>query len=141
MANIDPAIYDQILSAGQQSADLDPQIANQMAIAQRLRVAGQMPGLIHSGGMYGGRTVAPSKWAYLASMANNAVAGQQDQTTMGMQKQQSDLRMKQVQAVIAALRGSPNTPDQQSFVGVNPDYGNEGVGKPQPTSAQLAGYN
>lgn len=102
---IDPAIYDQILSNGQLSADQDPQIAYQQQLAKMLRANGKAPGLIDAGR----RMVAPSKLEFLGAMANNVVAGNREQQALGLQKDQNALRQQQVQMVLQALRQNNGT--------------------------------
>lgn len=117
---IDPAIFDQILAGGQQSANLDPQIAQQQALATRLRLAGQTPGLMDAGR----RIVAPSKLAYLGAMANNIVAGQRDQQVAGMQRQKADIGNQQVQQILAYLRARQQGPIPAPSSG-GPAYGDQ----------------
>lgn len=104
MQQIDPAIYDDILGYGQSAGNLDPQIAAQQAMAQRLRAAGAAPNVR----MSGRRAVAPSGLEYLGAMVNQGMAGSADRNTQGLQAQQAALRQLQVQRVLDALRGRPS---------------------------------
>lgn len=101
---IDPSIYDNLISTGSEIGGMDPQIAQQQKIAEFLRAQGKAPGLIDSGR----RMVAPSKMAYLGALANQGVAYSRDNQAMGLQQQQQALRQKQVQTVLDALRGRPS---------------------------------
>lgn len=130
--NIDPSVYDTLLSTGQQSANLDPQIAQQMAMAQRLRAEGQVPQGVRTGGMYGGRYVAPNKMAYLGALANQGVAQSKDQDVLALQQQQSDLRNQQVRAVLQALLKNGQLPPSAN--GAPPDMSGGSYGGGSPTA-------
>lgn len=121
MPQIDPAIYDQILSGAQQSADLDPQIAFQQKLAEQLRQAGATP----QTRMSGHRAVAPHFLEYLGAGANQAVGGMAGQKALGMQRNQSAIHQQQVQQVLQALRAmqAPQPQQQQPMTGTG--YGSE----------------
>lgn len=114
---IDPQIYNDLISSGGQIGAMDPQIAQQQKMADLLRKQGQVPGLIDAGR----RMVAPSKMAYLGALAQQGVAGQNDRKTVDLQQQQIALRQAQVQKVLDALRGRQDplqpyvNPDMQQY--------------------------
>lgn len=107
---IDPSVYDDLLSTGGQIGSIDPQIAQQQKMAEFLRSQGKMPGLMDTGR----RVVAPSKLAYLGALANQGVAYSRDNQAMGLQQQQAALRQQQVQKVLDALRGRPSPQAEES---------------------------
>lgn len=120
MQQIDPSIYDDILGYGQSVGNLDPQIATQQAMAQRLRAAGAAP----QSRMSGRRAVAPSGMEYFGALVNQGMAGNADRNTQGLQAQQAALRQLQVQRVLDALRGKPSPqPTMPETPGSTPQAG------------------
>lgn len=114
MSQIDPSIYDDLLTSGAQIGGMDPQIQMQQAIAQRLRAAGGAPAGAYQSGR---RAVAPNPLEYLAGLANQGVAGSREASSTALQQQQKVIQMEQVQKVIQALRQArqaqvPPTPAQ-----------------------------
>lgn len=111
MAQIDPAIYDTLLTSGQQIAGMDPQIAYQQELAKRIRAASAMPGMLQSGRI----AARPSVFQYLNNLVGGQVAQGKEQSAMDLLTQQQGLRTQQMRDVIAALqrqRMLPNDPSQ-----------------------------
>ena len=107
-AQIDPAIYDQILNAGNESAGLDPEIAHQQMLAEMLRKAGASPQMRMSGRI----AAAPSGMEYLGALMNQGMAGQKDMHTLALQRQQQGLRSQQTNAVLQFLKRQQGYPQE-----------------------------
>lgn len=126
MPQIDPAIYDEILGMGGQIGGMDPEIASQQAMAQRMRTMGQFP---KEARMSGRRAVAPNPLELLSALTNQGMAGQKDRNVTGMQTQQKALQQMQVQKILAALMRQQQP--QQSGPGMVPAQG-PSQGMPNP---------
>jgi len=101
MPQIDPSVYDEILSSGQASAQIDPQVLQQVEMAKRLRANSQMPQGAYQSGR---RAVAPNPLEYLNHLAGEGVASSRDQKAMQLQMQQQAIHAQQVQQVLKALQ-------------------------------------
>ena len=116
MPQIDPAIYDSILTGGSQIGQLDPQIAQQRAMAEYIRHTFGAP---PQSRMSGRRASAPGWMEMLGGLTAQGVAGGRDREALAGQQQQAALRAKQVQDVLAYLKSqngqAPVQDDQQGI--------------------------
>jgi hypothetical protein len=110
MSQIDPAIYDSILTGGAQIGQLDPQIAYQQALAQQIRQQTMMPNMPY---MSGRRASAPNPLEYLSHAYGQYTAGSQDRSTMALQQEQARIRAAQNQQVVDAYRQMMGQGQQQ----------------------------
>jgi hypothetical protein len=116
--SIDPSVYDDLLLTGLQSANIDPQVLRQQEIAKRLRADTAPSRVAYQSGR---RAVAPHPMEYLAGLVGQGVAGAREQQADQLTQQQQAIRMRQVQAVLAALKAqrAMGTPSPEPA----PDYG------------------
>lgn len=113
MPQIDPRIYDAILSGGDQIGQLDPQIVQQQKMAEYLRHTFGAPPQTR---MSGRIASAPHWMELLGGLTAHGVAGARDREALLGQQQQQRLRSKQVQDVLGYLKmaqGGALPDDQQ----------------------------
>jgi len=121
----DNDLFAALLESGQQIGSLDPQIAYQQAMSQRLRAAGATPQMRMSGRI----ASAPRGLEYLGALVNQGMAGNQDRQVLAAQQQQNAMRNAQVQQVLDYLRRGKQPAAQPGAMTGNPDlYGTPQAG-------------
>lgn len=101
MAQIDPSIYDTLLSTGGSISDMDPQIVYQQELAKQLRAGSPMPGMLMSGRL----AARPSVFQYLNHALGQGLAAQQERGAVNKQQMQAALRQTQLMEMLRALKG------------------------------------
>jgi hypothetical protein len=113
MNEIDPQILEELLSSGTAIGGKQDLIAQQKAMADRLRARGGSPALMQAGGTQ----VAASPFAHIAAAGNNIMANRADQAGAAaqgdvrtMQGQQNSSTMAAIRKALMKMGGAPATP-------------------------------
>lgn len=104
-----PELLQAVLSMGGQSAQLDPQIAQQQQMALAMKQRSGTPQMRNPRGI----PVAASPLEHVASVMGGAMGGMQDREVSSMQQQQASMRQAQTQRILEALlQQQPQAPQQ-----------------------------